>query len=367
MDLETILIGFLILISGILAYELGISTAIILLVLGVISVNFLGYNLIPTWLNFMSSLGLLGIMFFAGTEVNIDILKKGFWKDFIISALSFFLPFVVVYLIAISILNVPTISALITALSFSTTSISLIYCVIHCENRSNPLYNSIIGSAVLVDVYGTIFLLWLFVGFDIFLFSFLGLLVVVIILAPLVWKLIEKRYLNKDAEMEIRFIVILLILLAYISSSVGAGDATLAFITGIFFSRIFGKEELVSEKLRGLIFGFLAPLFFFRAGLLIKFNIVTFEAIIILLILGSVAYISKYIGVYLPALRFFGKENAKKIGMYFNYRLSFAIIPAFLGLTEGLISEDIYTAIILFVISTAVVTSLMLKVSPHEV
>ncbi|MEQ9714156.1 MAG: cation:proton antiporter [Candidatus Asgardarchaeia archaeon] len=367
MNSETILVGLLVLISGILSYELGVSTAIILIVLGVISANFLEFHIIPGWLNFISSLGLLGIMFFAGTEVNIDILKRSFWRSVIISTLSFFLPFGVVYTIAVGILRISTFPALVTALSFSTTSISLIYCAIHYENKDASFYNSIIGSAVLVDIYGTLFLLWLFVGFDILLFSFFGLLMLVLIFAPTIWKLIERRYLNKEAEMEIRFIIILLVLLAYISSNVGAGDATLAFITGAIFSRTLGKKELVSEKLRGLIFGFLAPLFFFRAGLLIKFNVVTLEAVIILLILGSAAYVSKYLGVYLPSSRFFGKENAKKFSMYFNYRLSFAIIPAFLGLTKGLISEDIYTAIILFVILTAIVTSLLLRILPREV
>ena len=367
MEHETLLVGFLILISGILAYELGISTAIILIILGVISGNLLGYHSPPLWLNFIASLGLLGIMFFAGTEVNVGIIKRNFVSSLLISICSFFVPFVVIYFLALWLLNLSLISTLIIALSLSTTSISLIYCTVHCERKDTKFYNTIIGSAVLVDIYGTIFLLLLFVGFNIFLISFLAFLLVILLVSPIIWKLIERRYLHKGAEIEVRFVIILLILLAYISSNVGAGDAALAFLTGMIFSRMLGDQELVSEKLRGLIFGFLAPLFFFKAGLLIRFEIVTIEAFVIFLILGTFAYLSKYFGVYLPALKFFNRETARRFGLYFNFRLSFAIIPAFLGLTEGLISEDIYTAIILFVLATTIITAFVLRVSPHEV
>ena len=143
--------------------------------------------------------------------------------------------------------------------------------------------------------------------------------------------------------------------------------AILAFLTGFFFSELIEEHRVVEEKLRAIIFGFLAPLFFFTAGLSADLSLVDKNVIGLIFFLGSIAFLGKYIGTFLSAKAFFGNSVPRFAGLIFNFRLSFGVIVATFGLSEGILSPTLYTALLGVVLLTSIVSSVLMHVVPHEI
>jgi Kef-type K+ transport system membrane component KefB len=134
-----------------------------------------------------------------------------------------------------------------------------------------------------------------------------------------------------------------------------------AFIAGIIFSQLPSVPKESINKIESITFGVFAPIFFAGAGL--KVNIVDLfraDLIIIGILLIAVAIFSKFIGAYIGA-RLFAKTDhwtALSFGAGLNARGAIQIIIATIGLSFGVLSQEIYSLIII----TAVVTSLMAPV-----
>jgi Kef-type K+ transport system membrane component KefB len=75
-----------------------------------------------------------------------------------------------------------------------------------------------------------------------------------------------------------------------------------------------------------------------------------------------VAIVSKLVGCGLPALLFLrNKSNAMKVGIGMISRGEVGLIVAGIGVTSGALSSNIYTAIIIMVAVTTLITPVWLK------
>lgn len=134
-----------------------------------------------------------------------------------------------------------------------------------------------------------------------------------------------------------------------------------AFIAGIIFAQLPSIPKDAIEKVESTAFGIFAPIFFAGAGL--KVNITELFQTDLLLIgaaLIIIAVLTKVIGAYAGS-RLFTKTDhwtALSFGAGLNARGAIQIIVATIGLSFGILSQEIYSLIII----TAVVTSLMAPV-----
>ncbi len=149
--------------------------------------------------------------------------------------------------------------------------------------------------------------------------------------------------------------------LGAIVQSIGLEAVLGAFIAGIIFAQSPAVPKGSIDKLESTTFGIFAPIFFASAGL--KVNVIDlFRTDFILIGIGLilVAILSKFIGAYIGA-RFLARTNhwtALSFGAGLNARGAIQIIVATIGLSFGILSQEIYSLIII----TAVVTSLMAPV-----
>ncbi len=134
-----------------------------------------------------------------------------------------------------------------------------------------------------------------------------------------------------------------------------------AFLAGIIFSRIPAIPEESIEKIENFTFGVFAPIFFAAAGLKVSLQPLLDPMLLTVGIgLILVATFSKIVGAYIGA-RYFAKTDhwtALSFGAGLNARGAIQIIIATIGLSFGVLSQEIYSLIII----TAVVTSLMAPV-----
>ncbi|MBE0572527.1 MAG: cation:proton antiporter [Ignavibacteriaceae bacterium] len=153
-------------------------------------------------------------------------------------------------------------------------------------------------------------------------------------------------------------IIVFTFALGAVVQAIGLEAVLGAFIAGIVFAQSPAVPKESIDKLESTTFGIFAPIFFASAGL--KVNIIDLFKPDLLLIgagLISVAIFSKFIGAYFGA-RVFAKTDhwtALSFGAGLNARGAIQIIVATIGLSFGILSQEIYSLIII----TAVVTSLM--------
>ena len=137
-----------------------------------------------------------------------------------------------------------------------------------------------------------------------------------------------------------------------------------AFVAGIIFSRIPSIPEESIDRLESITFGVFAPIFFAAAGLKVSLEpLLNPELLFIGIGLIAIATISKVAGAYIGA-RVFGKSDhwtALSFGAGLNARGAIQIIIATIGLSFGVISQEIFSIIIIMAVVTSIMAPFMLR------
>jgi Kef-type K+ transport system membrane component KefB len=306
-------------------------------------------------------------MLFAGFETNPDVLKRHAKKNLAIGFVGYFFPFTAIFITTFFMLKYALNVSILLSLGLSTTSLALVYAVIRERQAwSTPTIQIMLGSAMIMDMLSMLTLTMLIseVNYELILYGVS--LILVLFFAIKVSPRLIRRYSGHFSELEVRFILVLLLVMLFYAEKVNVSEAVLAYLVGVFLSDIVEEHDVLVEKLRGIVFGFFAPAFFFKAGLLINLTYITLDIIYLIAILGVLAYLSKYIGVYLVSYKLVNKRESSSMGLIFNFRLSFGIAAAVIGYETGILSIGLYTVIILIVLLTSVVSSVLLKVTPYE-
>jgi len=363
---ESLIVGVLIIFAGIIALEIGFSSAIVEIVAGILASNLLDLGELK-WLDFLSNLGLLGLMFFAGLEADPELMRKHFAKSFFIGFSSYFFPLVSVFYLSHYILNYGMDASLLIAIALSTTSLALVYPLLKEKKMlSQPTGQILLASAMVVDISSMLTMSFLFEGINPYNIVFSIALLLLLFKLPKYGEKLFERYAGNQIEFKTRFIIVLLITLGFLSDTVHINEAVLAFATGIFFAEFFRKDNLTEKKIRALIFGFLAPFFFFSAGYSVNFSLISFRVVFLVLILGSVAFITKYVGTVYATANLFRSLVYKLAGLFFNMRLTFGIVASIFGLRSGLIDEETYVSLLAIIVLTSLVSSVISKQLPQE-
>jgi len=334
-----------------------------------IAAGFIARNVIgiwyAEWVEFIANFGLIMLMFIAGFEVDLPMLRKNLGKSTTVGALSFVVPFVGTYAIAFLFPDMTHAKAVIFAIAMSTTSLALVFPTL----REKGLLISapgqfLLSSAMVVDIMSVLALVFFFIepGLHLLLGA-LG-VIVIFLLAPRLSRWLFGRWRGNLVEMEVRFILFALLALLFIASVSEVHAALTGFIFGVVMSSILRKHYQVEEKLRNIVFSFFAPVFFFHAGSQMDIGQFSWRDALYVLVFTPTAFVLKFGGSYYP-FRWFKCELCKFASMLFNYRLSFAIVAALFALQTERITPGEYSAIMIVVLITSLGTALLLRFRPN--
>jgi Kef-type K+ transport system membrane component KefB len=158
----------------------------------------------------------------------------------------------------------------------------------------------------------------------------------------------------------------LIIMLVYgVSAELFGGMAAItgAFIAGLMFSRTREKVE-IERGLRAVAYSFFVPIFFVNIGLSVNIRDLDISALIVMLVISVAAILGKLIGSGLGAkLGDFSWRESLQLGIGMVSRGEVGLIVAAVGLEAGLISPNLFSAIIGMVLITTLVTPPMLRAS----
>lgn len=133
-----------------------------------------------------------------------------------------------------------------------------------------------------------------------------------------------------------------------------------AFVMGVLFSGIAKVSKNFYEKLLCCVSHFFAPLFFASVGLKINFAL-HFDLTLVLSIF-VIACIGKIAGVTAGArLSGFGQKDSLALGFAMNARGAMGMILAATVLQYGMISENLFTALVLMALGTSIMSGPMIR------
>jgi len=146
----------------------------------------------------------------------------------------------------------------------------------------------------------------------------------------------------------------------------GMAAITGAFVAGLMFARTPEKHE-IETGLRSLAYSFFVPVFFVSIGLAVDLGELQWSALWTTLAIVLIAMLGKILGAGLGARwgRFSWRESLQ-LGIGMVSRGEVGLIVAKVGLDQGLLSADLFSAIVGMVLVTTLVTPPLLRLAFAE-
>ena len=331
----------------------------------------------PTeFISMMAEIGVILIMFSAGLETNLQELKKSGLAAFIIACVGVLVPLVggsLLYMGMYGFAAVGTdhffkavfIGSIMTATSVGIT-VEVLKEMGHLQSRVGQ---TILSAAIIDDIIGIIVLTFvlgfkdpdsntLLVTGKIVLF-----LVLSVILGYIFYKLFKWYDEKHSHTRRIPIIAIgLCLVMAFVAEKYfGIADITGSYIAGIILGNT-RDAEYIDRKVSINGYMFFAPMFFVGIGLKTDFSGVDTSMILFSVGFVVVALLSKIIGCGLVSKCFgYRWADCLKIGVGMMTRGEVALIITNKGLGLGIIDSSYFTAVILLIIVSSIVTPVLLK------
>ena len=361
-DIFPLILGILILLASLISIRAGISVTVIEILLGVIVGN-LGFFHAESWMLYLASFGGILLTFLAGVEIDVNMLKENFKESFTIGFLSFLIPFAVIFVLTYNIIGWGLNPSLLTATALSETSIAVVYSVLAEKGLFSEKTGKLIMVATFItDMCTAVALSVLFVKFDIYTVIFYAVSIVVLVLSYYLSNYIfnNVKLKNKLAEIEIKYIFLLLLIFIFFAS-LGGGQAILpSFVLGVILSRYFKENRgdlNVKSRFKTVAFAILTPIFFIMGGMKVSIPLIL-SSLGIFIVMFALRQLSKYVGVYYVS-KYFLKSNYTYVTLMMSTGLTFGLVAALFGLNSGLINQTTYSVLTGVLVLSAVLPTFM--------
>ena len=180
----------------------------------------------------------------------------------------------------------------------------------------------------------------------------------------LVFQLI--RWANDNlvsAAAVISVILLLMCVMAMITHAIGVHTVLGAFVAGILVGESPILTRQIDERLRGLISSFFMPVFFGLAGLAADLSVLRDPGLLMLTgLLVLIASVGKFGGAFVGgALGGLSNRESLALASGMNARGSTEVIIATIGLSIGVLSQNLFTMIVTMAIVTTMAMPPMLR------
>ena len=347
------------LLAALISIRIAVSVALIEIVLGAVGGNLLG--MAPNdWVNYLAGVGAILLTFLAGTEIDPKVVRKHLGATMSIGAVGFFAPYLGVLAYALLVLDWPWPQAQIAGIALSTTSVAVVYAVMVETGFNRTEIGKIILAGCFINDVGTVLALGIvFANYNLWLALFAVATALALWLLPRFVPWFFPKVEERVSQPEIKFLVFALFLLGGLGAIAKSEPVLPAYLVGMALAPYFLKEREITHRIRIIAFAILTPIYFLKAGSLVKFDTIVAAGGLIGIFL-AVKMVTKFVGIW-PLTRVFRFERRE--GMYTTLMMStgltFGTISALFGLTNGIINQDQYTVLVTAVIGSAVVPTLI--------
>ncbi len=328
-------------------------------------------------LSFFAELGAIFLLFTAGyREVHIAQLRSASMEALIPTITQMLFAFGFGFLLGL-VFNFGLLQSIFMGVAFSPTSIGVVVkTLIDFDYLSSRPGTMMLTSAIFDDIIG-IFLLSIVAtmatynqvpsGMQMFIIAaklvgymlimgFLGLKVF-----PRLFTYVQKMHVKESI---FAFVVIIALFSAYLAELFGLHAVIGAFIGGVLLSDIpLAKIRDVQSKVSGLAYGIFVPIFFAFIGLSVELEFVKTAGIFAVLVV-VLALLGKLVGGFIGTrLIGFDYHDSLVFGLGMMPRAGVELVVLSVGKSMGIIGDEVFSAIVLMVVVSIVVSPILLKVA----
>jgi Kef-type K+ transport system membrane component KefB/nucleotide-binding universal stress UspA family protein len=174
------------------------------------------------------------------------------------------------------------------------------------------------------------------------------------------------RWANDSFQSEFPVITMILVIMAamaLITQAIGVNMVLGAFIAGVLAGESPIRTRHIDEQLRGLIVALFMPIFFGLSGLSADLTVLKDPHLAVLaagliLIASAGKFLGAFVGGKLGGL---GRGEALALACAMNARGSTEVIVASLGLSMGILSQNLFTLIVSMAVITTILMPPMLR------
>jgi Kef-type K+ transport system membrane component KefB len=315
-----------------------------------------------------AELGVVILLFTVGLEVRLDELLKVGVMALAVGTIGFILPILAGLVVGLAI-GEELLSAAFTGMALAATSVGITSRVLaELGVLDRAFARVILGAAVVDDILALLAISVLSglaegdlgVGTIVSLSGGVLFVIVGLAIAPLGRRLPRSLFVwPRFADTPVVPVFIVMFAGALLAQTVGLAAIIGSFVVGLFIAETPVREE-VEHGFRPLL-GIFAPFFFAVTGANIDLSaLLTPDLLVIVLVLTVLGVLTKLLGGVVGAWRL-GKWNSIAVGMGMSPRGEVGIVVSALGLSLGLISQEIYAVLLAAVILTTLVAPVMLQ------
>ena len=347
-------VAYMIVVSGQLAHILGLPAAIVEILAGMaLAAAAGGESPESKALEILAGIGAFLVLFMAGTEVDVSLIRRRFRSALELATVSLVGSALVGVLVARSTgLEGP--GTLLVIAGLSATSAALTYAILASAGLLRSRRGQVaLAAAMITDVAGMLLLNVATSEANPLLLLYGAIIVAAILVQPLLPRLAERPF-----ESELRLIIMAVIVLGSLSELIGVHGVLTTFILGVVVSETVQSRRVLREKLEGLATGFLTPFFFVASGMSVDPGTLAALAPIVV-VAGLGAFAAKFLPALAYArLRGWGRR-APVYAASLSPLLTVTIIAAQVGISSGIITEDVYAILTVSVVATSLAASLV--------
>ncbi|WP_286006783.1 cation:proton antiporter [Ligilactobacillus aviarius] len=364
-------------LAGHFSRRIGIPAVIGQLLVGIlIGPAVLGWVHNNAFMHTFSEIGVIILMFIAGLESDLEMLKKYFKPALAVAFSGVVFPVVLIYFFG-KLFHFSFEQAIFLGVTFSATSVSISVEVLkELKRLKSKEGTTILGAAVIDDIISVIILSVLVSMFsnvakaqgghhssNLWMSFLLDALYFVVIFFLFEWiapKMMRLGEHLKVASSVTLMSIVLCLGMAWLAEQVGLSDVVGAFFAGVAIAQTPYKQE-VDSNIEPIGYAVFIPMFFVSIGLNMTFK-GFFDDLVFIVSLTILALITKWLGCGLGAkVLGMNYDSMNIIGSGMVSRGEMALIIAQIGYEAHLLSSEYYSGVIFVIILTTLAAPFMLK------
>ncbi|MEZ0395969.1 MAG: cation:proton antiporter [Anaerolineales bacterium] len=327
---------------------------------------------LPEFIHELGELGVLFLMFIAGLELHFTELTRNMRVSALAGSLGVLMPVGLGWGVG-RLFGQENQAALFLGLAMGATSVSIsAQTLMELKVLRRRVGLGLLGAAVFDDILIILFLSGFLAlssnGHSLIgLLSVAGKMLLFLTLSIVLGLWILPRLAHLAARLPVSQSVLSLAVVVMLVYGVaaealgGMAAITGAFIAGLMFARSHEKER-IEPGMHALAYGLFVPVFFISIGLSVNLRAVHPSAIWLSLAIIGAALVTKFVGAGLGArLGGLTWREAWQLGAGMISRGEVGLIVASVGITEGLVSQEEFSAIVGMVVVSTLVTPPLLR------
>lgn len=317
----------------------------------------------------MSEIGVILLMFIAGLETDVKEMKESGKAASFIAIGGVFVPLGFTLGVAL-LFGMDFTSALFLGAISTATSVSITVQALREMGQLNTRQGiTILSSAIIDDILGIIIITLIVAsvrptaGGSIY--AVIGKIVLFFVIVAFIGVTFVKL-LNKYTKIMvvgdriITFSLIFCLGLAFVAEELGVAAITGAYFAGVTLSQTTYRNK-VSYQIQNIAYSIFTPMFFVSIGFKVSFGgmsgVMVFGLTMVLM-----AILGKLVGCGgIARLNGFNKRESLQVGIGMVPRAEVALIVTNLGMNLSIIGQDVFTTVIIMVLSTTLITPPLLK------